>query len=106
MAEEKTLLQQIRERELQINIQIENSRKESDEIILEARKKAAEMVETSEREAEVEARNYYEREMERIKKETGNLRSQGEERATAVREEGERNISHAIETIVKFVSME
>jgi len=99
-------LQQIREKELEINIQIENSRKEAEEILLDARKKASDMVETSEREGEVAARIYQEREMERIKKETDDLRLQGERQATAVREEGERNISVAIGKIVQSVSME
>jgi vacuolar-type H+-ATPase subunit H len=106
MAGEKTLLQQIREKELEINIQIENSRKEAEEILLDARKKASDMVETSEREGESAARIYQEREMERIKKETDELRLQGERQATAVREEGERNISVAIGKIVQSVSME
>ena len=106
MTGEKTLLQQIREKELEINIQIENSRKEAEEILLDARKKASDMVETSEREGEVAARIYQEREMERIKKETDDLRLQGERQATAVREEGERNISVAIGKIVQSVSME
>ena len=100
------MLQQIREKELEINIQIENSRKEAEEILLDARKKASDMVETSEREGEVAARIYQEREMERIKKETDDLRLQGERQATAVREEGERNISVAIGKIVQSVSME
>lgn len=99
-------MQQIREKELEINIQIENSRKEAEEILLDARKKASDMVETSEREGEVAARIYQEREMERIKKETDDLRLQGERQATAVREEGERNISVAIGKIVQSVSME
>ena len=106
MTGEKTLLQQIREKELEINIQIENSRKDAEEILLDARKKASDMVETSEREGEAAARSYQDREMERIKKETDDLRLQGERQATAVREEGERNISVAIGKIIQSVSME
>ena len=106
MTAEKTLLQQIREKELEINIQIENSRKEAEEILLSARKTASDMVETSEREGEATARIYQEHEIERIKKETDELRLQGERQATAVREDGERNISKAIEKIIRSVSME
>ncbi len=106
MTGEKTLLQQIREKELEINIQIENSRKDAEEILLDARKKASDMIETSEWEGEAAARSYQESEMERIKKETDDLRLQGERQATAVREEGERNISVAIGKIVQSVSME
>jgi vacuolar-type H+-ATPase subunit H len=106
MGEEKTLLQQIREKELLLNIQIEDSRKEAGEILATARKDAAGMVETSEREGEAAAKKYYEREMEKIKDETDRLRAEGLRQATTAREVGERNLPKAIEKIVKSVSME
>jgi vacuolar-type H+-ATPase subunit H len=64
---EKTLLQQIREKELMLNIKIEDTRKEAEEIILNARKEATEMIETSEREGKKAAQEYYEKEMEKLK---------------------------------------
>jgi len=106
MGEEKTILQQIREKELLLNIQIEDSRREAAEILANARKEAAGMVETSEREGETAAKKYYEREMERLKAETDQLRAEGLRQTTMAREVGERNLLKAIEKIVKSVSME
>jgi vacuolar-type H+-ATPase subunit H len=106
MTEEKTLLQQIREKELLISIQIEDSRREAGEILVAARKEAAERVLASEKEGETAARSYYENEMEKIKKETEHLRSEGARQAASARDAGERNLPQAIEKIVKSVSME
>ncbi len=70
---EKTLLQQIREKELLLNIKIEDTRREAEEIILNARKEAEEMIENSEKEGKAAALEYYEREKERINKEIEEL---------------------------------
>jgi len=105
MTEEKTLLQQIRERELLLNIQIEDARKAAGEILLAARIEASEMLEASEKEGETAARNYYDHEMEKIKKDTDQLRSDGARQETSAKEAGERNLTDAIEKIVKSVSM-
>jgi hypothetical protein len=68
MAEERSLLQQIREKEMMISIKIDETRRESEEILLNARKEASEIIETSERQGKKAAQEYYEREMEKLKK--------------------------------------
>jgi vacuolar-type H+-ATPase subunit H len=103
---EKTLLQQIREKELLLNIKIEDTRREAEEIILSARKKAEEMIENSEKEGKAVAREYYDREKERINKEIEQLKNRGDLLVISVKEDGERNIKPATEKIVKTVSME
>jgi vacuolar-type H+-ATPase subunit H len=103
---EKTLLQQIREKELMLNIKIEDTRKEAEEIILNARKEATEMIETSEREGKKAAQEYYEKEMEKLKKEIEQLKDQSNQQALLVQAEGERNLLSAIDKIAKVVSLE
>jgi vacuolar-type H+-ATPase subunit H len=103
---EKTLLQQIREKELMLNIKIEDTRKEAEEIILNARKEATEMIETSEREGKKAAQEYYEKEMEKLKKEIEQLKDQSNQQALLVQAEGERNLPSAIDKIAKVVSLE
>ena len=103
---EKTLLQQIREKELLLNIKIEDTRREAEEIILTARKEAETMIENSEKEGKAAAHEYYEREKERITKELQQRKIQGDLKVKSVRENGERNIKPAIEKIVKAVSTE
>jgi vacuolar-type H+-ATPase subunit H len=103
---EKTLLQQIREKELLLNIKIEDTRKEAEEIIVKARKESGEMIENSEKEGKEAAREYYEIEQEKITKEIEQLKKQGDLQVISEKEKGERNIKPAIEKIVKMVSME
>jgi vacuolar-type H+-ATPase subunit H len=106
MAEEKSLLQQIREKELMISIKIDETSREGEEVILSARKEASEMIETSEREGKKTAKDYYEKEMEKLRNEIEHLRSQSNQQALLVRAEGERNLPSAIDKIAKVVSLE
>ena len=103
---EKTLLQQIREKELLLNIKIEDTRKEAEEIIVKAREESKEMMENYEKEGKAAAQEYYEIENEKIAKELEQLKNQGDLQEISVKEKGERNIKPAIERIVKIVSME
>ncbi len=106
MAEERSLLQQIREKEMMISIKIDETRRESEEILLNARKEASEIIETSEKEGKKAAQEYYEREMEKLKKEIEQLRGQSNQKALLVRAEGERNLPSAIDKIAKVVTSE
>ncbi len=103
---DKTLLQQIREKELMLNIKIEDTRRDAQEIILKARSEAEAMIENSEREGTAAAQKYYENEMEAIKKEIDQLTTRGNLDAVSAKESGERNLQPAIKLIVAIVSME
>ncbi len=106
MAEERSLLQQIREKELMISIKIDETRREGEEIILNARKEASEIIENSEREGKKAAQEYFEKEMEKLSKEIEQLKNQSSQQALLVRAEGERNLPSAIDKIAKAVSLE
>jgi len=106
MVAEKSLLQQIREKELMLSIKIDETRREAEEITLKARKEASEMIENSDREGKKAAQEYYEKEMENLKKEIEQLKSQSNQQAMSVRVDGERNLPSAIDKIVKVVSGE
>ena len=106
VAEEKSLLQQIREKEMMISIKVDETRREGEEVILKARKEASELIERSEREGKTAAQEYYEKEMEKLKKEIDQLKNQSNQQALLVRAEGERNLPAAIDKIAKVVSLE
>jgi len=106
MVAEKSLLQQIREKELTLSIKIDETRREAEEITLSARKEALEMIENSEREGKKAAEQYYEKEMENLKKEIEQLKNRGIQQAMSVRVDGERNVPLAIDKIVKVISGE
>jgi len=91
---------------MMISIKIDETRREGEEIILNARKEASEIIETSEREGKKAAQEYFEKEMERIRKEIEELRNQSNQKALLVRAEGERNLPSAIDKIAKAVSTE
>jgi vacuolar-type H+-ATPase subunit H len=103
---DKTLLQQIREKELMLNIKIEDTRRDAEEIILKARRDADAMIENSETEGKAAAQRYYEDEIEAIKKETDQLTTRGNQDAISIKETGERNLQPAIKKIVDTMSME
>ena len=103
---DKTLLQQIREKELMLNIKIEDTRRDAQEIVLKARSDAEAMIEKSESEGTAAAQEYYEHEMEVIKNERDQLMTRGNLEAVSLKETGERNLQPAIQMIVKTVSME
>ncbi|WAC05194.1 MAG: hypothetical protein OS112_00785 [Methanoregula sp.] len=105
MVPEKSVLQQVREKELMFSIKIYEARGKAEEVIQNARKEASEMVENSEREGKKAARELYEREMEIIRQEVEQLRSQGIQEAKATKAEAERNLEPAIRNIVTTVSM-
>lgn len=104
MADEKSLLQQIREKEMMISVKIDETKRESEEILLNAKKEASEIIETSEREGKKAAQEYYEMEMEKLKKEIEQLRNQSNQEALLIRTEGERNLPSAIDKIAKIVT--
>jgi len=106
MVEEKSLLQQIREKELTISIKVDETRREGEEVILTARKEASEIIDTSEKEGKKAAQEYYEKEMEKLRKEIEQLRDQSNQQALLVRTEGERNLPSALDKIVKVVTLE
>lgn len=103
---DKTLLQQIREKELMLNIKIEETRREAGEIVLKAKRDADAMIENSEREGRQAAQHYYDNEMEALRKEIEQLTVKGNQETIAVKEKGERNLQTVTKMIVDTVSME
>jgi len=106
VAEEKSLLQQIREKEMMISIKVDETKREGEEVILHARKEASELIEKSEREGKTAAQEYFEKEMVKLKKEIEQLKDQSNQQALLVRAEGERNLPLAVDKIAKVVSLE
>ena len=96
---EKTLLQQIREKELMLNIKIEDTRREAEETILAARKRAKDSRENSEKEGKKAADEYYRKEMDMIRQESEQLGSEAARQATVIRNKGEQGLERAAKLI-------
>jgi len=100
---EKTLLQQIREKELMLSIRIEDTRRESEELLISARKQAEETVESFEKAGKAAADEYYKSEMEKVNREIARIRAGGNARAGATRDAGEKNVDVAAGLLEKAV---
>ena len=91
---------------MMISIKVDETKREGEEVILNARKEASELIEKSEREGKTAAQEYFEKEMVKLKKEIEQLKDQSNQQALLVRAEGERNLPLAVDKIAKVVSLE
>ncbi len=106
MDEEKSLLQQINEKETELCKRLNIVRKESEERIAQAKKDAIIIVGKSEMEGKKAAAEYYETEIEKIRLEADNLKKIGIKEAESAGEQGKRNLPKAIEQIVASITAE
>jgi len=104
MTTERSLLQKIREKELEINVQVDEARRESEEIIARAHRDADEILTKAEIEARAAAQDIRRREMETVTREIEALRSAGGDEIRTLKEKGERNLERAMEKIIKVVA--
>ncbi|HMA04504.1 MAG TPA: V-type ATPase subunit subunit G family protein [Methanomicrobiales archaeon] len=106
MTTERSLLQKIREKELEINVQVDDARRGAEETIAKARKEAAEILKNAGIEAKAGAQDLTRREMETVTREIEAVRSAAAGEVKTLKEKGERNLPQAIEKITKVVALE
>jgi ribonuclease Y len=106
MTTERSLLQKIREKELEINVHVDEAKREAEEVIARARKDAEEIIKTAEIEAKAAAQEITRREMETVTREIEALRSKGDDEIRTLRERGEQNLAKAVGKIMKIVALE
>lgn len=103
---ETSVLQQIRKKEVELSVKVDDARRKAEQIIADAKKEAAEILKNAEIEGTKAADEYYERRYANILNEIENLKKLGEEEAKAAKTKGEQNLSKAIGKIVKVVTLE
>jgi vacuolar-type H+-ATPase subunit H len=106
MAEERSLLQKIREKELELSVLIDAARREAEEKIRAGHAEADAIVQAAEREGAEEAKAVYAAEMERTGKEVSALREQAGAERDRVRKQGEEHLGKAVERILHHVIAE
>ena len=106
MVTERSLLQKIREKELEINIQVDEARREAEETISRARKDAEAILSEAEAGGKAAAEGLTRREMETITAEAEAMRSGGGEEIRILKEKGERNLGRAVEQVIRVVAPE
>jgi vacuolar-type H+-ATPase subunit H len=106
MNPEKSLLQKIREKELEMSVQIEHARREADQIIDQAKKEATELIAGYEGEADTAVADYDRVEKEKTREEVNNLKTLYDAQGKAVQVKGEQNSALAVEKILRIVAPE
>ena len=106
MGTEQSVLQQIRRKEVELSVKIDEVRREAEQIIADAKREAAEIIKNAEVEGIKAADEYDKKRQASILNEIENLKKLGEEEANSAKMKGEQNLSKAIDTIVKVVTLE
>lgn len=106
MTLERSLLQKIREKELEMNVKVDDVRREADSTIELAKKHAKELLSGFQTEADKAATEYYQKELGIIQKEIEDYTRHSEKNIEILREKGERNLTRAVEEIVRRIAPE
>jgi vacuolar-type H+-ATPase subunit H len=106
MTEESSLLQKIREKEMEMSVRIDLARRESDAMIEQTKREAAALVAGYEKIAENAVSEYYRNEREAVQKELEELKTRFEMEKQSTLERGEKKIPNARDLIVKKVLLE
>ena len=105
MVDEKTLLQQIRDKELEVNKKLEAVRQETEGIIATAKTEADKIIREGEQSGKVAADELYRIEKEKIEVRINEMKKTAAAEAVAAQAQGERALNAAIEKIVTNVTM-
>jgi vacuolar-type H+-ATPase subunit H len=106
MVEEASLLQKIREKEIEMSVQIDSARRESDALIEKTKRDAAALIAGYEQLAQQAVSELSRTEREDIRKELEKLKTRLEEEERSLLERGEKNIPQARDLIVRGVILE
>lgn len=106
MEEEKTLLQQIREKEQEYAKKLETVKKETDLLVEAARSEAEALLCTADGTAKAEAERLYWEGKAKIETEIEGLKSGAMAEREAAARSGAKNLPRAVDAITGFVTME
>jgi vacuolar-type H+-ATPase subunit H len=103
METEKSLLQKIREKELEMSVRIDQERTKGDQVLDEASREASALLSKEEMEGEKEAGEFLKKEIQRLDAESERLRAARIQEITAIRERGGKKLPAAVEKIISLV---
>jgi vacuolar-type H+-ATPase subunit H len=104
--EEKTLLQQIRDKEQEFSKKIETVKQETDAQIATARNQREVIISEARRSAKTAAEDFFLKEKQKTEHEIGRMKKSAAIETEAVRVKGEKNRQQTVEKIVGYVIME
>ncbi|MFH0967307.1 MAG: V-type ATPase subunit subunit G family protein [Methanobacteriota archaeon] len=104
MSSEQSLLEQISEKEQELKRENDLICKESEDIVLNARKQASRILEIAEQEGKMDADIVYEQHMQALTQDIISIREEGNREAEKVRSQGEKNLFRAVSKIISAVT--
>jgi len=106
MIAEKSLLQKIREKELEMSVKIDEARSLADQHLSHVKKESLAILKQGEEEGRTAAEDLVKRETERVRGEVHILHAKADEEVQAIRMRGEANLRPAVERIVSLILAE
>jgi vacuolar-type H+-ATPase subunit H len=106
MEENKTLLQQVREKELVINKRLELASRDADMLITDAKKECGEIMKKSDEEGREAALIYIDNEKAKISADVEAVKLGSSKKAAAIREKAKANMPAVVDMIVKDVTLQ
>ncbi|HOT03639.1 MAG TPA: V-type ATPase subunit subunit G family protein [Methanolinea sp.] len=106
MITEKSLLQKIREKELEMSVKIDEARNLADQHLSRVKKESLAILKQGEEEGRTAAEDLVKKEMERVRGEINVLRAKTEEEIQGIRTRGEANLRPAVDRIVSLILAE
>ncbi|HWQ66210.1 MAG TPA: V-type ATPase subunit subunit G family protein [Methanospirillum sp.] len=104
MEPEKSLLEQISEKEGELKRKNDQVCKEAEDIISQARKHASVMLDNAERDGKIEADRLLREELDVLSRDIDSIRAMGRLEAEQTRLLGEQNLSRAVQIIIRAVT--
>jgi vacuolar-type H+-ATPase subunit H len=105
MDEEKSILQQIRDKEQELNTEIESVKLQCEEKVSAAMKEAVEIMRTAENSAKTAAEDYYRQEKKTTDAEIDRLKKESAELLASAQEKGRQNFAAAVRKITADITL-
>lgn len=106
MTENKTLLQQVREKELAINTRLELASRDADKLITDAKKECGEIMNKADKEGRETALSYFDGEKAKIDADVEAIKFSSSKKADDIKERANANMSSSVDRIIKEVTMQ
>lgn len=101
-----SVLQQIRKKEVELNVKIDEARRESEKIVANAKREAEKILKNAEVQGAKVAEEFYKKRYTRILNESENLKKLAAEELKSITVKGEQNLPKAIDRIITVVTLE
>jgi vacuolar-type H+-ATPase subunit H len=101
--EEPSVLQQIRKKEVELSVRLDQARRDAEQIVADAKKEAADILKNAEFDGRIAAERWHEEQLANVLEEVDKLHRSGEDEVKTAKLKGEQNLSKAIDKIVTVV---